>query len=96
MLVVVVYLFIVYCICVAFTFVDVIVLQCWEGAHIFSMDYRDDRQLILLITLKKQVQMMSTSEVPTDFHAKDAQFLAEKEFMQVCCCYELLPSSPDE
>ncbi len=31
----------------------------------------------------KQVQKMSDTEVPTEFHAKDAQFLAEQEFMEV-------------
>ncbi len=42
---------------------------------------------------------MSNSEVPTEFHSKDTQFLAEQEFMQVrlllltaqCCSYFSFP-----
>ncbi len=35
----------------------------------------------------KQVQKISDTEVPTEFHAKDAQFLAEQEFMEVIINY---------
>ncbi len=55
-----------------------------------SVIFNGKRRLIIF----KQVQKISNTEVPTEFHAKDAQFLAEQEFMEVIINCPVYFSSP--